>query len=81
MSNTIKKNLAVAEAEKKAKEAARKAALKAEREATAEAAHNVQPRENDMSITLYVSSGDDDDYGDEVEADYVIIRPKKGETK
>lgn len=38
MSNTIKKNLAVAEAEKKAKEAARKAALKAEREATAEAA-------------------------------------------
>lgn len=38
MSNTIKKNLAVAEAEKKAKEAARKAALKAEREVTAEAA-------------------------------------------
>ena len=44
-----------------------------------EAAHNVQPRENDMSITLYVSSGDDEDYGNEVEADYVIIRPKKGE--
>ena len=38
MKNTIKKNLAAAEAAKKAEEAARKAALKAEREAAAEAA-------------------------------------------
>ena len=38
MKNTIKKNLATAEAAKKAEEAARKAALKAEREAAAEAA-------------------------------------------
>ena len=38
MKNTIKKNLAAAEAAKKAEEAARKAALKAEREATAAAA-------------------------------------------
>lgn len=38
MKNTIKENLAVAEAAKKAEEAARKAALKAEQEATAEAA-------------------------------------------
>ena len=38
MKNTIKKNLAAAEAAKKAEEAARKAALKAEREAAAAAA-------------------------------------------
>lgn len=38
MKNTIKKNLAAAEAAKKAEEAARKAALKAEQEAAAEAA-------------------------------------------
>ena len=38
MKNTIKKNLATAEAAKKAEEAARKAALKAEREAAAAAA-------------------------------------------
>lgn len=42
-------------------------------------ADGVKMREGDMSITLYVSSGDDDTPDNDVE--FVIIRPKKGETK
>lgn len=44
-----------------------------------EVADGVKMMEDDMSITLYVSSGDDDEPDNDVE--YVIIRPKKGETK
>lgn len=44
-----------------------------------EVADGVKMRENDMSITIYVSSGNDDEVDNDVE--YVIIRPKKGETK
>ena len=41
-----------------------------------ETADNVQMKEGDMSITIYVSSGDDDTPDNDVE--FVIIRPKKG---
>lgn len=44
-----------------------------------EVADGVPMRENDMSITLFVSSGDGDECDNDVR--YVIIRPKKGETK
>lgn len=44
-----------------------------------EVADGVQMQENDMSITIYVSSGNDDIPDNDVE--FVIIRPKKGETK
>ena len=42
-------------------------------------ADGVDTQENDMSITIYVSSGNDDEPDNDVE--FVIIRPKKGETK
>lgn len=41
-----------------------------------EVADGVQMQENDMSITIYVSSGNDDECDNDVE--FVIIRPKKG---
>ena len=44
-----------------------------------EVADGVDMQENDMSITIYVSSGNDDEPDNDVE--FVIIRPKKGETK
>lgn len=44
-----------------------------------EVADGVEMQENDMSITIYVSSGNDDEPDNDVEL--VIIRPKKGETK
>lgn len=44
-----------------------------------EVADGVQMQENDMSITIYVSSGNDDECDNDVE--FVIIRPKKGEAK
>lgn len=44
-----------------------------------EVADGVKMRENDMSITLYVSSGNDDECDNDVE--FVIIRPKKGTAK
>ena len=44
-----------------------------------EVADGVDMQENDMSIQLYISSGDDDTPDNDVE--FVIIRPKKGETK
>ena len=44
-----------------------------------EVADGVQMQENDMSITIYVSSGNSDECDNDVE--FVIIRPKKGETK
>ena len=43
-----------------------------------EVADGIQMRENDMSITLYVSSGNDESDND---VERVIIRPKTGETK
>lgn len=42
-------------------------------------ADSVQMQENDMSITIYVSSGNSDECDNDVE--FVIIRPKKGEAK
>lgn len=42
-------------------------------------ADSIEMREGDMSITLYVPSDDADEGDNDVE--YVIIRPKKGETK
>ena len=39
-------------------------------------ADSVQMQENDMSITIYVSSGNSDECDNDVE--FVIIRPKKG---
>lgn len=44
-----------------------------------EVADGVQMQENDMSITIYVSSGNSDECDNDVE--FVIIRPKKGEAK
>ena len=44
-----------------------------------EVADGVQMQENDMSITIYVSSGNDDEGDNDVE--FVIIRPKKETTK
>lgn len=44
-----------------------------------EVADDVDMQENDMSITIYVPSGNDDIPDNDVE--FVIIRPKKGETK
>ena len=44
-----------------------------------EVAEDIRMRENDMAITLYVSSENDDELDNYVE--FVIIRPKKGETK
>ena len=44
-----------------------------------EVADGVDMQENDMSITIYVSSGNDDEPDNDVEL--VIIRPKRGETK
>lgn len=44
-----------------------------------EVADDVDMQENDMSITIYVPSGNDDEPDNDVE--FVIIRPKKGETK
>ena len=41
-----------------------------------EVADGVQMQENDMSITIYVSSGNDNECDNDVE--FVIIRPKKG---
>ena len=41
-----------------------------------EVADGVQMQENDMSITIYVSSGNSDEGDHDVE--FVIIRPKKG---
>lgn len=41
-----------------------------------EVADSVQMQENDMSITIYVSSGNSDECDNDVE--FVIIRPKKG---
>lgn len=41
-----------------------------------EVADGVQMQENDMSITIYVSSGNGDECDNDVE--FVIIRPKKG---
>ena len=41
-----------------------------------EVADGVQMQENDMSITIYVSSGNSDECDNDVEL--VIIRPKKG---
>ena len=41
-----------------------------------EVADGVQMQENDMSITIYVSSGNSDECDNDVE--FVIIRPKKG---
>ena len=43
-----------------------------------EVADGIQMRENDMSIALYVSSGNDESDND---VERVIIRPKTGETK
>ena len=43
-----------------------------------EVADGIQMRENDMSIALYVSSGNDESDND---VELVIIRPKTGETK
>lgn len=44
-----------------------------------EVADDIDMQENDMSITIYVPSGNDDIPDNDVE--FVIIRPKKGETK
>lgn len=44
-----------------------------------DAADSVKMKEGDMSITLYVPSDNADEGDNDVE--YVIIRPKKGETK
>lgn len=44
-----------------------------------EVADNITMQEGDMSIQLYIPSGDDDTPDNDVE--FVIIRPKKGETK
>lgn len=44
-----------------------------------EVADNIAMQEGDMSIQLYIPSGDDDTPDNDVE--FVIIRPKKGETK
>ena len=44
-----------------------------------EIADDVDMQEDDMSITIYVPSGNDDIPDNDVE--FVIIRPKKGETK
>ena len=44
-----------------------------------EVADDVDMQENDMSITIYVPSGNDDIPDNDVE--FVIIRPKKGKTK
>lgn len=41
-----------------------------------EVADGVQMQENDMSITIYVSSGNSNECDNDVE--FVIIRPKKG---
>lgn len=44
-----------------------------------EVADNITMQEGDMSIQLYIPSGDDDTPDNDVE--FVIIRPKKGEVK
>lgn len=44
-----------------------------------EVADGIPMKEGDMSITLYVPSENEDEGDNDVE--YVIIRPKKGETK
>ena len=44
-----------------------------------EVADCVKMQENDMSITIYVSSGNDDEGDNDVE--FVIIRPKKETTE
>ena len=44
-----------------------------------EVADNITMQEGDMSIQLYIPSGDDDTPDNDVE--FVIIRPKTGETK
>lgn len=44
-----------------------------------EVADDIPMKEGDMSITLYVPSENEDEGDNDVE--YVIIRPKKGETK
>lgn len=44
-----------------------------------EVADGIQMKEGDMSITLYVPSENEDEGDNDV--GYVIIRPKKGETK
>lgn len=44
-----------------------------------EVADGIKMEEGDMSVTLYVSSGNDDECDNDVE--HVIIRPKKGEMK
>ena len=44
-----------------------------------EVADDIKMQENDMSITIYVPSGNDDIPDNGIE--FIIIRPKKGETK